>query len=597
MLRSQQIRRGIWFSATGLACLLALLLSDSWGWRRQLDRSAADLLVRQLASYSPQPAIIIVAIDDQALSNETGFGRLTEWDRSIYARLLDKLHAARVIVFDMLFTGANPAGDQAFTQALEPLEHPILAVSRDNQTNQIIEPASQLVTGRVVLAHSDIIADSDGVVRRIQTHYDQTALYPAIALASAQAWWHLPAGLQIEPTATTLTNGVVIPVNNSSFMLNYAGSNHTYPQVSLLAVLNGEVDPALFNDKIVLIGSTAAALGDRYTTPTSALMDGVEIHANAIGTILNANALREQSSSSRRFITLGLVLALTLIAMIRRPWLLFSGMVIGASVMVISAVSALQQQLLRIDLASPLLAIGLTGLVMLLVQNNLQRQDHTQVLELFAKRTPPSVLSELLKAAERGQLQLGGERREVSIVFMDMRGFTNLSERLPPEAMMQIINTYLNLIAKALIGHGGTLNQYAGDQAMAIFNAPVAQPDHAQRAIRGAVAALEAIVAFNRSAAAQALPAQASFGAGINTGIGVVGNVGAHERYDYSVIGDVTNVAARLCGAAPANTIYLGPDTLAEDLGDLQSLIQPMGALALKGKEASLEIAAIVVAE
>lgn len=380
-------------------------------------------------------------------------------------------------------------------------------------------------------------------------------------------------------------------------MLNYAGPNHTYPQVSLLAVLNGEVDPALFNDKIVLIGSTAAALGDRYTTPTSPLMDGVEIHANAIGTILNANALREQSTSSRRSITLGLVLALTLIAMIRRPWLLFSGMVIEASVILISAVSALQQQFLRIDLASPLLAIGLTGLVMLLVQNQLQRQDHTQVLELFAKRTPPSVLSELLKAAERGQLQLGGERREVSIVFMDMRGFTNLSDRLPPEAMMQIINTYLNLIAKALIDHGGTLNQYAGDQAMAIFNAPVAQPDHAQRAIRGAVAALEAIVAFNRSAAAQALPAQASFGAGINTGIGVVGNVGAHERYDYSVIGDVTNVAARLCGAAPANTIYLGPDTLAEELGDLQSLIQPIGPLALKGKEAPLEIAAIVVAE
>lgn len=597
MLRSQQVRRGLWFSATGLACLLVLLLSDTWTWRRQLDRSAADLLVRQVASHNPQPAIVIIAIDDQALSNETGFGRLTEWDRSIYAQLLDKVKGARVIVFDLLFTGANPAGDQAFAQALEPLEHPILAVSHENQTKQIIEPAQQLQTGRVVLAHSDIIVDPDGVVRRIQTHYAQPELYPAIALASAQAWWHLPAELSFAPATTTLANGVTIPVNNASFMLNYAGPSQTYPQVSLLAVLNGAVDPAIFNDKIVLIGSTAAALGDRYTTPTSPLMDGVEIHANAIGTILNANALREQSPAGRRGILSGLVIALTLIAMIRRPWLLFSAMVIGTSVIVISAVSGLQQQLIRIDLASPLLAIGVTGLVMLLVQNNLQRQDHTQVLDLFAKRTPPSVLNELLKAAERGQLKLGGERREVSVVFMDMRGFTTLAERLPPEAMMQIINTYLDLIAKALIQHGGTLNQYAGDQAMAIFNAPVGQPDHAQRAIRGAMAALSAVVAFNRSAAARALPAQASFGAGINTGIGVVGNVGAQERYDYSVIGDVTNVAARLCGAAPANTIYLGPDTLAEDLGDLQSSIQLIGPLVLKGKETPLDVAAIVVAE
>jgi len=287
-------------------------------------------------------------------------------------------------------------------------------------------------------------------------------------------------------------------------------------------------------------------------------------------------------------------LSLIALAGLRRPNVLLI-VILGGAVLTPQVGAIALQNGLRLDVPGPLLTFGVVGLTLLALQNAGLRRDHAQVLELFEQRTPPSVLRELLHSAERGTLHLGGERREVTVVFMDMRGFTALSERLPPEDMMNIINTYLSIIANALIEHGGTLNQYAGDQAMAIFNAPIAQADHAARAVRAAYEALAAIERFNQSPQAQHLPARTSFGAGVNTGVGVVGNVGAMERYDYSVIGDVTNVAARLCGAAPANSVYIGPDTLAENLGALREQLASVGDLMFKGKDQPLTVSALIL--
>jgi len=160
-------------------------------------------------------------------------------------------------------------------------------------------------------------------------------------------------------------------------------------------------------------------------------------------------------------------------------------------------------------------------------------------------QTSPNVLNQLLKTANDVDLQLGGEQRTISVVFIDMRGYTTIAEMLPPAQVMNIIKTYIGLIADTLLRYGATLTHYGGDQIMAIFNAPLDQPDHAERAVRATIIAIQEISRFNHSNAVQLLPVQAVFGAGINTGKAVVGNVGTDQRHFYTAIGDTVNIAAR----------------------------------------------------
>ena len=596
---TKRVWRVLRFVLIGLGVGGLLAATTDWNWRNQLNRSAADLLVRSLAPQIPVPHIAIVGIDDASLNSTSGYGRLTEWDRTLYARLLAELEraGARVVVFDVLFTGRASAGDAAFAQALRDHPNTVLAVAQADDDQTLAQPIDQLQVGNP-LAHVTITPDSDGVLRRVPlllSVADQQ--YETLGLAAARLWWNLPANspLVVANDRATIANWLDLPVQaDGALLVDYAGAGKTYPLYSFVSVVNGGLQPNELHDTIVLVGATGTALGDRHATPTTAVMDGVEFHANVLGSLLNRSALVEQSLGSRQAITMLVTLCLTALAGLRRPNVLLAVILGGAVLTPVVGAIALQNGL-RLDVPSPLLAFGVVGLTLLALQNAGLRRDHAQVLGLFEQRTPPSVLRELLHSAERGTLHLGGERREVTVVFMDMRGFTALSERLPPEDMMNIINTYLTIIANALIEHGGTLNQYAGDQAMAIFNAPIAQTDHAARAVRAAYEALAAIERFNQSPQAQQLPARASFGAGVNTGVGVVGNVGAMERYDYSVIGDVTNVAARLCGAAPANSVYIGPDTLAENLGTLREQLASVGDLTFKGKEQPLAVSALIL--
>ncbi|MCB0144134.1 MAG: adenylate/guanylate cyclase domain-containing protein, partial [Caldilineaceae bacterium] len=188
-------------------------------------------------------------------------------------------------------------------------------------------------------------------------------------------------------------------------------------------------------------------------------------------------------------------------------------------------------------------------------------------------------------------------------VFIDMRNYTMLAETLAPERVMYIVNTYLGIIAEELIKFDGTLSQYVGDQAMAIFNAPVEQSDHAQRAVNATVAALEAVAVYNRSVCAEYEakgrigdpPLLANFGAGINTGDAVAGNIGTSERYNYTVIGDIVNVAARLCNAAPPGAVYLGPATQSAVVTctELIERIDEVGPMSLKGKAEPMPVYSI----
>jgi adenylate cyclase len=187
-----------------------------------------------------------------------------------------------------------------------------------------------------------------------------------------------------------------------------------------------------------------------------------------------------------------------------------------------------------------------------------EQADKRFVKELFGRYISPQIANEIVSRADSGQLQLGGEQREVSVFFADIRGFTRISEQLSPEAVMQMLNTYLSVIADEVIRHDGIVNKFVGDNIMAVWNAPQSQPDHALLAVKAAWEAQQKLAEL-RQRDNRPLPVQ--FGIGINTGVAVAGNVGSAGRSEYTVIGDSINTASRICSSTPGNEVWIGPET------------------------------------
>ncbi|HEY66776.1 MAG TPA: adenylate/guanylate cyclase domain-containing protein [Thermoflexia bacterium] len=197
---------------------------------------------------------------------------------------------------------------------------------------------------------------------------------------------------------------------------------------------------------------------------------------------------------------------------------------------------------------------------------------------LLRHYVPPEVADALM---ERRLLpQLGGELRQISVLFADVRGSTGLAERLPPKKIVELLNGYLDIASDAIAEVGGTVVQYMGDGVMALFNAPDEQPDHAWRAVRAGLT-LQKMVAFHRDQTAPHSP-PLRFGVGINSGLAVVGNVGARWRYSYTAIGDTVNVAARICDLARPDEVLIGPVTY-EQVRE-RARITPLAPIRFKGK-------------
>lgn len=606
---SRSARRILIYPLITFVLGLTLCLMVDRSFYRQLSWRMSDLLLYRFALQVPHERIAIVGIDSASLSDETGFGqRLTEWDRTIYADLIHYLQAAgaRVIVFDILFAGNSKQGDEALAAALRDFPNTVLNVVQSDGMYHM--PAAILLATDPTLGHANVIADSDHVIRRVPL-VSQSAgeTYEALALNALRLFWQLPrnAPLQELDRSRLLPNGLLVPVDaEGNMLINFSPPGaYIAPQCGISTLLQAGAQASqrphcpddLFQDKIVFVGATALAARDVHPTPVG-IMYGVEIHANVAASLLSGSALQEQTAASKRLVIIGLALLLGVLGMQRRPTTLVIAVSAGTTLFLLLAIVAFRTVHMRVDVAGPLLTFFCAGAAVLAVQNATQRREQREIITLLSMQISPNISRKLLHAYDRNELVLGGELRTITIVFIDMRNYTALAETLPPEQVMHVINTYLDIIATALIGHDGTVSQYVGDQAMALFNAPAEQADHGLLAVRATVAALRAVHEFNHSAAAKEtlaeIPLLPSFGAGINTGEAVAGNIGTNDRYNYTVIGDTVNVAARLCGAAPPGAIYLGPQTVAAHPAIRQEFpsLHPIEPLHVKGKAEPLDV-------
>lgn len=490
---------------------------------------------------SSDPSILIVAIDDASIAE---IGRWP-WPRSVHASLIGRLSGARVIGYDVAFAEpSDPVDDAQLKTAIERHGNVILPVELRLtrgpyryafDPDDSVTPLSELSVAAQRVGHTNTPPDPDGVVRRIPLIVPgpDGSEIPAFAMAAFEA-----AGGRVPITDA--------PADRyDQARVHYANApGRSFQTVSAADVLRGRVDSSVITDRTVFVGATAPDLHDVQLVPTSrgVPMSGVEIHASLYDTI----ARRAWLASLPVWITSLFILVLSFLIgaatiFCRARWSAAVAVLLSAGVVIVAVVAFERGKI--IEVVWPVLAIFAAYAAVTVERRVTADRERAAIRSAFSRYVSEPVVNQILAHPEA--LRLGGEKREMTVLFSDLRGFTSLSESIPAEQLVDTLNTYLTRMTQIVFDHGGVLDKYIGDAVMAFWNAPFDQPDHAERAVRCAVAMRDALDAMN---AEKTFPGDVvlKMGIGINTGDMTVGNFGGEARFDYTVIGDAVNLAARI---------------------------------------------------
>lgn len=375
--------------------------------------------------------------------------------------------------------------------------------------------------------------------------------YSSLAVSLVQAYLDFPAlALNLEPYgAKSVSIGdIEIPTDESGqLLINYLGPPRTFPHYSIADILKGAVPPDTFRDKIVLVGATAVGIYDLRVTPFSSTYPGVEIHATVVDNILRRNFLAH--SATTRFMDICSILIFGLILGLAIPRLRpISGMIAAFAVVVaFVAVNFLVffRFNLWLNLVYPFVTMALIYLGITIYHYFKEEREKKKIRGAFQYYLNASVINEMLK--DPAKLKLGGDKKDLTVLFSDIRGFTTISEKLSPQELVSLLNEYLTAMTNQVFAHDGLLDKYMGDAIMAVFGAPLSQTDHARRACLTALAMMRELRVLQEKWQNEGRPAF-DIGIGINSGDMVVGNMGSEMRFDYTVMGDMVNLGSRLEG-------------------------------------------------
>ncbi len=574
-----------------LGAILILLLSFLLVLSQSLysfDRLFSDPLYQ--SGSIPGTQIKIIAIDEKTIQ---AYGDVSTWSREIPAKLVQTLYAdaqnaPAVTVFDMLYVSAkDEGGDLAFAQACSEAGNVVTALNAvHKQEISLIDGTLSVDSEHILMMESPYSAlkdatksgfanaymDRDGALRYAKLQLeDQGVIVDSLALAAYRVY--------AENTNATVT---LPKTKDGFFTFAYtAKGGDGFEVISLCDVLEDKIPPAAFRDCAVFVGAYAPGMQDAYSTPIdrSEPMYGVEIHANIF------KALTEQKTSVPISVPLyaGVVALLSagFYLLIAKRKIVFATIALCACTAIcIVLPKALFTQGVEVALVYPILCMLVIYVVKLILGYVLESIKKQKVINAFKKYVAPEVVDELAKKGDFS-ISLGGEKRHVAVLFVDIRGFTPMSEGLMPEEVVEILNEYLNLTTNAIFKNKGTLDKFIGDATMAIFNAPFDLDDYVFRAVCTAMDiakgsdALEAKLQerFGRSV---------SFGIGVHCGDAVVGNIGCEHRMDFTAIGDTVNTAARLESNAARGQILISKEVYehVKDRVDAKEI----GAIPLKGK-------------
>ena len=569
------------------------------GWLTTLDGIASDAFYQRPEGTDGE--IVVIGIDQRALEE---LGPLP-WPRSYMAEAIEYLNSdpdARpdVIGVDVLYIGESDDSDA---------------------DQMLVDAASEY--GNVVFAAaatfgSEVVEDADGSFRlndRAVTAWDQPfdALMESAKIGQINASMdedgiirHAMLWLEIHGKGRVYSFSRVIYTAwceaNGYVPLNPPGTNDSgtffipfteepggyYEEVSIVDLVNGDIDSDYFAGKIVLIGPYAAGLQDEYVTAVehAKTMYGIEIQANLIDAFRKGEFPAEVQEMYQLFLLFALCALLFLVL-----WDVSLRYAVTVWAIVCGSWFAACSLLYHRGYVFHILWVPLFGSVLFVVSiiSNYLRaaREKRHVQNTFKHYVDPTVMRQLLERGDSA-LELGGTMTEIAVLFVDIRGFTTMSEALDPPTVVEIINKYLSLTTECIMKNHGTLDKFVGDCTMAFWNAPLPQDDAVYLACRAAMDMVEGSKALGEELM-ERFGRTVSFGIGVNWGPAVVGNIGASMRMDYTAIGDTVNTASRLEANASGGKILISR-AVADILGD-RAMVTSLGdSIKLKGKAEGFEI-------
>lgn len=563
---------------TGVTALFCIVLATDPTTYQMLEAKLLDVRFKARGTIKPPDSVVIAAIDEKSLAK---LGRWP-WGRDVQARLVDTLAKAdaAVIAYDVIFPESEK-NDPLFARAIREAGNVVLPMALDFEKqapaipDAILEnsaiasvedgelfkryppimsggvltvPVKQLKESAMSLANINMFPDDfDGTLRweHLLLGYDN-ALYPSLGLRCAAA--HLgipPEKLTVKATQGVRVGKTFIPTDHYGRMpINYYGPGQTFRHVSICDILDGTVGRADLENRIVFIGPTAIGIYDLRVTPYTAVMPGVEKHASVAASILENRFIRKapQFQDMLFVIIPGLLMALAL-TRLRLLWGAVASLG-GLAVVGVIGYILFSNLGLWINLACPLSNVFFIFMSVTAWNYAFEERHARKIRAMFSSYVTQTIVNELINNPDMAKL--GGEKREVTVLFSDVRGFTTFSEKHSPEEVVAILNEYLGAMTDVILKWEGTLDKFIGDAIVVFWNAPIRRENHAEYAVRCSLEMLIRLEELHQKWQREGKPGL-SCGIGINTGEVVVGNIGADgKKMDYTVIGDHVNLGARV---------------------------------------------------
>jgi adenylate cyclase len=631
--RSLSGKKSIHSLIIGLSGAVIALSLWSLGWLDIWESKTWDLRASILArTGKATDDIRLILLDQGSLDwakNENGWN--WPWPREIYSAILNycRRNGAKAVAFDVLFTEPSIYGiedDAALGMAISEFGHFAGAVflgkksgsdtkwpaeipapkfnvigldkwlNTTNSENIVFPratmPIQDLATNAAVLSNVHLEPDSDGIYRSIQLFcvFDNKIL-PTLGFGAYLAA-NPDVQMQIK-SGKLIVDKKLVPIDRQgNAVLNYRGISGTHKAYSAAAVIQSEIriqrgetptirDENAFRDKYVFFGFSAPGLYDLRSAPVDGIYPGVEIQATMLDNFLSGDFMRR----SFGWLTITVVFFLALACAVSAS--VFSSpagsVTVGLIFFSIPVFVSFSSYLHGLWLPFVVQETSAASTIALALVANYATEGKQKrfIKNAFQQYLSPAVIEQLIKHPER--LKLGGERRVLSIFFSDLQGFTSISEGLDPKELTALLNDYLSAMTDIIHEENGTVDKYEGDAIIAFWNAPLEVPEHAVRAVCAAIRCQE-VLADMRPAFKERIGKEMFMRIGINTGPAIVGNLGSHTRFDYTMIGDAVNLAARLEGANKQFGTYTMISQSTRDiLGDIL-MVRELARIAVVGR-------------
>ncbi|MGC9772430.1 CHASE2 domain-containing protein [Fervidobacterium islandicum] len=604
-----------------------------------LDLKISDLFYKMRGAAGISPHVVVVGIDEYSLSTLEVEGDTWPWNRDVYGKLLQKVFedGAKVVAFDVSFTEPMDENTDAyFASTLLMYGNVVLGTylineketyelfnkklrERIEQNRTYLDYAYKMINFRELLLMKPFTVykirpvyepfamaaysatyeigtlDADGIVRRMplliveewaRENGISSGILPHMnVIACAIYLGAKPEEMLLDfSKRVVILNGKEVPFDNSGYMhlWYYGKSSNIFKEIPFYDVITGRFERGTFKDKVVLVGYTATAKGlyDLRITPFSNEEAGVFVHATAIENILRSDFLKLPSPFYNSLLVIALMTLLGVLSNFKRK--LINVVIPSIPILFVAISYVLFLNRIYVTTFYPVLGYIVVGSVKLVGDFLSESAEKRKMKEFLYRYVPDKVAEELIT---RGELKLGGETRNVVVLFSDIKGFTSRSERMKPEEVVAFLNIYLTRMSEIIrYKYDGTIDKFIGDAIMAIFGAPISYENDIERALSCALDMRNALKELNKE-----YGFSLDSGIGIHYGPAIVGNIGAPFRMDYTCIGDTVNTASRiehLTREVDAEVIVSEEIVRRTD----RFLFEYLGEFAVKGKSEKLKL-------